>query len=328
MSQTIRIVSGVNEGISFSLEEGQEMKLGRSANNDVVLAYDSCISGKHAIMTLEKGDVKICDLASTNGTFLDGARINHGVFYKVREFVVLGATILFVTDNIEPCEFQPLSSNAPQALKWQTLGLFRTALGNNEKEPFLHSAHLFLALLMLYPRELAPFLKSLGMHLDPNDLRTRLRRFELFEGHEAWLNRSLSMAARLPKEMGLLITPRAQALLESAPLDGSFQPMDMLHLMLASDFNLIFPLLDWKRLQKRWADLFLKQTQPTPAERGRLMEDHSLSEKNYGLSGLKAFWERLEQAHALGELLVLSGSRGCGKTSALHLAFEKTEPPS
>ena len=48
--------------------------LGRRPYNDIVLD-NLAVSGEHAAITLENGEVWIEDLGSTNGTFLDGQRI-------------------------------------------------------------------------------------------------------------------------------------------------------------------------------------------------------------------------------------------------------------
>ncbi len=323
MSQTIRIVSGVNEGISFEVEEGQELKLGRSVNNDIVLPYDSCISGKHALIKLVNGVVSLCDLASTNGTFVAGERISHGVYYPIKDFFVIGSTIFSLTNCVDPCDFHPITAEEANSRGWSARTLFRTTLANHPKGAFLGCTHLFVNLIALYPKELAPFFTSLGFPIDGNLLKSRVLKHRIFEDRHEWLNRSLSLRARMRTEDAIYITPRVQALLESADPNKPEDPTAILIEMLKYDFNLIFPLLQWETYQKRWTALIEKLSGKAPQESPRVPIDFSLSKKDYGLSDLKSFWTRIEQAHAMKELLILTGSPGCGKTTALHLGFQE-----
>ena len=71
---TIEVLSdGPLKGARFPVER-PVIHIGRSAENDVRIADDS-VSGAHATL-LRRGSVwHLIDLASTNGTFLDGRRI-------------------------------------------------------------------------------------------------------------------------------------------------------------------------------------------------------------------------------------------------------------
>jgi pSer/pThr/pTyr-binding forkhead associated (FHA) protein len=72
---TIEILSdGPLKGARFPVER-PVIHIGRSAENDVRIADDS-VSGAHATL-LRRGSVwHLIDLASTNGTFVDGRRID------------------------------------------------------------------------------------------------------------------------------------------------------------------------------------------------------------------------------------------------------------
>ena len=52
----------------------EPLTFGRRAGNDVVLG-DEKVSGQHATLTLEDGQWVLRDLDSTNGTLMDGRRI-------------------------------------------------------------------------------------------------------------------------------------------------------------------------------------------------------------------------------------------------------------
>ncbi len=64
-------------------------RLGRASNNDLCFDNDS-VSGNHAeIYHLPDGTFQICDLDSTNGTWVNGQRI-HGQILKNGDVVELG----------------------------------------------------------------------------------------------------------------------------------------------------------------------------------------------------------------------------------------------
>lgn len=53
---------------------GPRTTVGRTADNDLVLV-DSTVSGHHAVLTFAAGSLSIEDLGSTNGTWIDGVRV-------------------------------------------------------------------------------------------------------------------------------------------------------------------------------------------------------------------------------------------------------------
>ncbi|MBI1967941.1 MAG: FHA domain-containing protein [Gemmatimonadetes bacterium] len=59
---------------SIDLQPGRTLVVGRAVTSDVPI-YDPTISRKHAEITLADGGVRVRDLGSSNGTFLNGARV-------------------------------------------------------------------------------------------------------------------------------------------------------------------------------------------------------------------------------------------------------------
>jgi ABC-type multidrug transport system ATPase subunit len=74
--------------ISCRLAEGQSVILGRQQNGKNSIAIpDLGVSDTHASISLMRGKIKICDLDSTNGTFVDGVRVSPGSVVTIsREF--------------------------------------------------------------------------------------------------------------------------------------------------------------------------------------------------------------------------------------------------
>ncbi len=65
------------------------MTIGRNPSNDIVIP-EQTVSSKHATITVEKGNFFIQDLGSTNGTFVNGSRVQ-GKILKSGDLIKLGA---------------------------------------------------------------------------------------------------------------------------------------------------------------------------------------------------------------------------------------------
>lgn len=104
MTVALRFISGKYQGGEFPVEENREIVIGRSSDLDLVLV-EEMVSRKHARLKLVDGAVEIEDLGSTNGTFVNGERINHARL-KEGDRILIGSNILKVVnlgaDHIEP----------------------------------------------------------------------------------------------------------------------------------------------------------------------------------------------------------------------------------
>ncbi len=63
---------------SIDLQPGRVVVVGRAVTSDVPI-YDPTISRRHAEVSLADGGVKVKDVGSSNGTFLNGARITEAI---------------------------------------------------------------------------------------------------------------------------------------------------------------------------------------------------------------------------------------------------------
>src|SRR5881296_2839428 len=63
---------------SIDLQPGRTIVVGRAVTSDVPI-YDPTISRRHAEVALTDGGVRVKDAGSSNGTFLNGARITEGI---------------------------------------------------------------------------------------------------------------------------------------------------------------------------------------------------------------------------------------------------------
>ena len=90
----LRFISGKYQGGEYPLAEGQEIVVGRSSELDMVLV-EEMVSRKHARIALTDGVISIEDLGSTNGTFVNGEKVEHGTL-KEGDRVLIGTNILKV----------------------------------------------------------------------------------------------------------------------------------------------------------------------------------------------------------------------------------------
>lgn len=92
----LQIVEGPQSGTKHALES--DLTIGRRAGCDLVLEGDEKVSGRHCQVVLEGGSAILRDLESTNGTRVDGKRIEeipiaHGDRFQV------GKTVLQLVDG-------------------------------------------------------------------------------------------------------------------------------------------------------------------------------------------------------------------------------------
>ncbi len=66
------------------------MMIGRAANNDIVVP-EQTVSNQHATITIENGSFFLTDLGSTNGTFVNGTRIDKKLL-KAGDIIKFGAS--------------------------------------------------------------------------------------------------------------------------------------------------------------------------------------------------------------------------------------------
>lgn len=92
------------ESLAFKVEEtyvlNDSLVIGRSDKSNIVIK-DPFISGKHAQFVLKDGRYRLEDLGSTNGTFINGSRIDKGqITLKDGDKVRVGQVeFLFVHNN-------------------------------------------------------------------------------------------------------------------------------------------------------------------------------------------------------------------------------------
>jgi pSer/pThr/pTyr-binding forkhead associated (FHA) protein len=78
------------------LEIQGSLRIGRGAESDVPLDGDSTVSSRHALVTRRVDGLWVEDIGSTNGTFVNGARVTSPRLLQTGDVVRVGHTDLVV----------------------------------------------------------------------------------------------------------------------------------------------------------------------------------------------------------------------------------------
>ena len=319
MTHIVQVVSGPHEGKAFLIKDGEEVVLGRHETNQVVIAFDGYISTRHATLSLNNGLFEIMDLKSSNGSYLDGARIPPDKWHSVKDFFVLGSTI-FKVEPISHPEVSTYSDPEPLASHdWQDHPIFNRAvqLSQDYHTDLINSPLIFLALLERCRDEVVPFLKSID--INPKDILKKFTLGNIFEGPNVWLNNILKIQAVSYDLKELHISPIVKKLMDTASDCSPFDPFEFLEpLLLKNEFSLIYPLLKWETTRPKWTTYF-KESRSSPEKRTAPSLDRPWSPKE--------FWANLENVLGDGNVLQIQGFKGCGKSAIMTRIFAHDLPP-
>jgi hypothetical protein len=110
----LEVISGNATGDTIVVED--ELVIGRHADGAGRLSEDEEISRQHARISREAtGDYAIEDLGSSNGTFVNGLRIQSPRLLALDDSIEVGATTLLVRAVVQPQPVQTPSAAAPPA---------------------------------------------------------------------------------------------------------------------------------------------------------------------------------------------------------------------
>jgi FHA domain len=83
----------LGEGEDFALNSSQ-VTIGRGLRNDIAISSDEYASARHARFEPRQDGVWVQDLGSTNGTYLNGARLEHPRLLTSGDIIRVGETDL------------------------------------------------------------------------------------------------------------------------------------------------------------------------------------------------------------------------------------------
>ena len=81
-------------GITVAIAAGSPVTIGRETDNTIVITDDTFISGHHSRITFVGGSVLLDDLASKNGTYLNGSPISQQRTVHTGDRIQVGYTVL------------------------------------------------------------------------------------------------------------------------------------------------------------------------------------------------------------------------------------------
>ena len=98
MTKTVYVLvkSGPIEGHKYAVKSDSPILIGRSEEANIRIAYDEYCSRKHAKVYWDNDKCYLQDLESTNGTYVNGAKINGKLELSNNDIIALGSTELIV----------------------------------------------------------------------------------------------------------------------------------------------------------------------------------------------------------------------------------------
>jgi hypothetical protein len=138
IAYALRFISGKYQGGELPLLMEREITIGRSSDLDMVLVEDM-VSRKHARITTWGGQIVLEDLGSTNGTFVNGERIQR-VQLREGDRVLVGTSIikLVIADTAQPSRPLPPDGRSrpeQEAQRRPTMMLGRAMTGKLDEVP-------------------------------------------------------------------------------------------------------------------------------------------------------------------------------------------------
>jgi adenylate cyclase len=99
MANAYKLVSTAGDQ-SIDVKPGITLVVGRAVNSDIPI-YDPTISRQHAQLSAEDSGLRVKDLGSSNGTFLNGGRVTD-VVAAPNDVVTFGKVAFYVREQVKP----------------------------------------------------------------------------------------------------------------------------------------------------------------------------------------------------------------------------------
>jgi len=140
-SFVLRFISGKYQGGEFPIAPEKQIVVGRSSDLDMVLVEDM-VSRKHARIAMQGEQIWIEDLGSTNGTFVNGEKIQR-TRLKEGDRVLIGTSILKVISGDAPRDATEAKRDLENVAQSRRTSQQRTMSGSIEEVPLPDLLQLF-----------------------------------------------------------------------------------------------------------------------------------------------------------------------------------------
>ena len=193
------IMSGPGAGREFALHD-RAFTIGRSYESDIVLDDDAA-SGQHARVIYENGPFILYDLASSNGTYINGHRVHKCILID-GDVVQIGRTRLvfktvFVRDEIEQWY---------QAISDRLWSQGQIAIDNFDGPPVQYRAVILKNYIHEHPELALEYKKGVlafRNHLAVGSLRSAWREFLIAEEQSSKSNQITAVIQVLGESLGV-----------------------------------------------------------------------------------------------------------------------------
>lgn len=128
----LRFISGKYQGGEFPLRANREIVIGRSSELDMVLVEDM-VSRKHAKIVTTERAVSIQDMGSTNGTFVNGEKVQTADL-KDGDRILIGTSIIKLV-GLEPESPAATTPNTANVNVSEVEARSRLAVAANKRPP-------------------------------------------------------------------------------------------------------------------------------------------------------------------------------------------------
>ena len=98
------MILGANAGQIYTVTKPRTV-LGRGTETDVQL-QDSEVSRKHAMLEIRGDEATVIDLGSTNGTYVDGVRVQKAPIFSNQEFSLGTTTLMFIVTDMHDASLE------------------------------------------------------------------------------------------------------------------------------------------------------------------------------------------------------------------------------
>jgi predicted Zn finger-like uncharacterized protein len=95
---SLAVIMGANAGQIYTVGKPRTV-LGRGTESDVQL-QDSEVSRRHAMLEIRGDEATLVDLGSTNGTYVDGVRVQKASIFSNQEFSLGTTTLMFIVTDM------------------------------------------------------------------------------------------------------------------------------------------------------------------------------------------------------------------------------------